>query len=253
MPLLTCLHQREVPAWLKDHHPGSPFPALKSLLQGSVFYPASWMDGRPVKYLGGCYHSFIYADWKVPEERLERQIDTFKGYRLLDLRKISAGDIFSSTSEAGSDFYSRRTLEPSQTRINFIFWCVYQRQADFGPTHGPERFSLLFIGGEGVTTFQKLYVHNGCRPDVLALIKCDAFTGNWTQFFRPDRELARVVMRNSAGVPTFLFCDYIIDTSPWPWYPALIQKIVSQKNDNGTHQRLHLWGRSPSACFMPTT
>ena len=48
----------------------APLP-LAEMLHGSVFYPASAMDGRPVKYLAGFSHSFVYADCNVSREALE--------------------------------------------------------------------------------------------------------------------------------------------------------------------------------------
>ena len=36
---------------------------------------------------------------------------------------------------------------------HFAHWVVFERNADRGEEHGPERFSLLFVCGEGLATF----------------------------------------------------------------------------------------------------
>jgi hypothetical protein len=108
--------------------------------------------------------------------------------------------------------------------------------------HGPERFSLLFVGGEGAATFQALYYSNQCAPSAIVLIKCDAFTGNWTQFFDPTRVFARSVIQNPHGTPKYLFfCDHS-RTPPWPGY-STSQHTVTMTYSGETYQRIRLWGR----------
>ena len=119
-------------------------------------------------------------------------------------------------------------------------WAVYDRRLEFDEVHGPERFSLLFVGGEGVETFQSLYYSNQCVPSVITLIRCDAFTGNWTAFFDPEKIFARSVMQNPYGTPDYIFCDYRKEPeSPWPWFTKLQRTVVVP------YGRLRLWSRGP--------
>ena len=46
-----------------------------------------------------------------------------------------------------------------------------ERDDDFGEDHGPERFSLLYVRGEGVATFAGLYAANKVSPKALAIIQ----------------------------------------------------------------------------------
>ena len=59
-------------------------------------------------------------------------------------------------------------------------WVVFERNADRGEEHGPERFSLLFVCGEGLATFPQLYCSRGRAPKMLCFIQCWGFAGNWT-------------------------------------------------------------------------
>jgi hypothetical protein len=125
----------------------------------------------------------------------------------------------------------------------FAEWAVYDRKGLYDDDHGPLRFSLLYIGGEGVSTFQSLYFSNRCSPSAIVLIKSDGFTGNWTNFTYPEQIFARSVMGNPAGQPEYLFIEYG-DSSCWPWYSSKVSTIISELDVSGEfHQRLFLWGK----------
>jgi hypothetical protein len=252
--VLPELSRQSTPDWLmraKFAHDQIP---IVDLLQGSVFYPASAMDGRPVKYLGGYSHSFVYADCNVTQDSLITYLDTFKGYRLYYSRSVAREELcFKSFQPLPLE---PNDGDPSSLHVwpglsPYSIWAVYKRQSGFDEDHGPERFSLLFVGGEGAATFQSLYYSNQCSPSAIALSKCDAFTGNWTQFYNPRKILARSVIQNPHGIPDYLFCDRGPEP-PWPWYPILQHTVVSVLDYDGiTHQRLYLWGRD--AGLMATT
>lgn len=220
-----------------------PLP-INEILRGSVFYPASAMDGRPVEYLAGFSHSFVYADCNVSRDTLERDLDTFKGYRLFHLRSVTKEELcfkpFTPIVPLTADGDPRHQyLQPGFSP--YALWAIYKRHAEFDEAHGPQRFSLLFVGGEGAATFQSLYYSNQCSPSVITLIRCDAFTGNWTAFFDPTKILARSVMQNPNGTPEYIFADYRPEAeSPWPWYSELEHTVAVP------YGRLRLWRRTSS-------
>lgn len=214
---------------------------IADILRGSVFYPASAVDGRPVKYFGGYSHSFVYADCNVSQEGLRTCLDTFKGYRLYYSRSVAREELcfrsFQPVPPEPNDGNPKR-LHIRPDFSPYAIWAVYERQSGFDEEHGPDRFSLLFVGGEGVATYQSLYYSNQSAPSVITLIRCDAFTGNWTQFFDPERLLARSVMQNPYGTPDYIFCEYGQEPEPpWPWYSKLQHTVASP------YQRLRLWSR----------
>lgn len=53
----------------------------------------------------------------------------------------------------------------------FCHWFIMEREKDFDETHGPERFSLLYICGEGVATYLQLYNANNIVPIAIAVIQ----------------------------------------------------------------------------------
>lgn len=245
--MIPDLPRHATPRWLLDLDSASGELPIADILQGSVFYPASGMDGRPVKYLGGFSHSFVYADCNISSEALTQHLDTFKGYRVIFSRSVKQEELcfkpFQPILPTRSDG-DPQYLHVKDDFLPYALWAVYERLPEFSEAHGPERFSLLFVGGEGSASFQALYYSNQCAPSTVVLIRSDAFTGNWTQFYDGERIFARSVLQNPQGTPEYLFfCDHS-RTPPWPGYSKLLHTVVSYRDYRGESiQRLRLWGQ----------
>jgi len=80
------------PEWLASVSEEHPLP-LYDLLQNSLYYPASGLDGDPVRYFAGFIHSFVYADSSISKEAitedLYRRGHGFTGYRVLFCKDAS--------------------------------------------------------------------------------------------------------------------------------------------------------------------
>ncbi|QDV37566.1 hypothetical protein ElP_55060 [Tautonia plasticadhaerens] len=219
----------ELPEWLR----GGPaiigrIPLLE-LLRGSVYYPAAGFDGSPVEFLGKEYHSFVYSDFGVTPKKLIKKLSTFRGYRPLAYREVEAGELMpNGLLPIPIGVIRRIEQKPNPFYPDFFAcWAILQRTPDFGPDHGPSRFSLLYVRYEGVTTFHSLYRGNEMTPGVLAII-CPGvgFGGNWTDFRDPDAHLAEAVLTNPSGVPSYLvghgWCDPCpVVRSYWSTYPNI--------------------------------
>jgi hypothetical protein len=173
-------------------------------LNGSLYYPASGFDGRPVQLLGGFLHSFIYVDYGVGREGLAAAIESagFCGYRLAGRNPLKQTDLAPNgwhptiPERFHHDVARFQQLNRDWVRPPFAEWLVFDRLADFGEDHGPERFSLLYVGADGVATYQALYLQNRAGPEVLAIIQPGTgFGGAYTDFRDPQGFLADVVLR----------------------------------------------------------
>ena len=194
--MLEGLPLTDMPAWLVAAPECLGELPLNDVLSNSVFYPACGVDGDPVKYLGGNFHSFVYADYGVGQAGLKIEANTFRGYCVLASRPVSERELTPNgwTPRLPSGYVSLNTPPPS-VKMPFAEWIIYERQALFPATHGPERFSLLYIGGDGVATFQALYHSNNATPAVTAVIQPGAgWGGNWTNFDNRDEILAWSVL-----------------------------------------------------------
>jgi hypothetical protein len=183
--MLSEIIAKPVPEWIGNTSKPLRELPLVDILSGSVYYPASGIHGAPVKYLGGNFHSFVYVDYGVGRDCLVQNLDGFRGYQLVAFRDVTQGEL---TPNGWKQQYVRSPQCNPRHITNlksppFGVWSIHKRTEEYGPDHGPDRFSLLFIGGDGVATFQALYHGNHVTPAVVAVIQPGTrFGGNWTNF-----------------------------------------------------------------------
>ena len=212
------LRTLDVPAWLDKLSPQTiregPIP-LQNLLADSLFYPACGFDGDPVKHLGGTIYSFIYVDFGHTQSQWVKELESpgFRGYVSLENRvrkigkQISLGrPVPTSLDElTGETPHHNRSRYPRYRTGGFCVWSVFQRQDDYEPSHGPKRFSLLFICAEGLAAFESLYTANSISPKAIAIIQPGhGLSRRWTNFEDPEGSLAKAVLGNPAGRPEIL-------------------------------------------------
>ena len=202
------------PGWLLNITPDSNFP-LEHILKRSVYYPASGIDGRPIRFMGFHVQSFVYVDYGNSSDEVLAHLQEpkfgFRGYNALFCRTVSEGELFPGGFQLNSirrakiiQAISRPMRAPYPSLFSFAIWAVFDRQAEFTDEHGPQRFSVLYIGGEGVAMHHELYVARQKSPEVIAIVQPGTgFGGNWTNFTSEEAELykAFTIVRNR---PTFL-------------------------------------------------
>lgn len=186
---------------------------LAQLLQDSFYYPSCGFDGGIVKdcnTLGRSFgiQSFVYCDYATGEEAFMEMQNSFLGYHVLSSRPLQAQEL--TPNGWVPQFPPKVSLHNYQKYKNswkpFGHWTVYQRNEDRDESLGPRRFSLLYIGGEGVATYQALYWSNGQHPKALAIIQPGTGFGlNWTDFRKKDYPLHWVVKNNPFGVPELVY------------------------------------------------
>ena len=252
--MIAELPRIEPPDWLnrnQEEIQNGEFP-LREILKDSLYYPASGTDGDPVKYLAGNVLSFIYADYGIERNEvlhtLKHGQHRFCGYAPVALRDVNMKELCPDgwtpklpRPGDGNPERGRSFIKPP-----FAVWSIFQRLAGFSDEHGPERFSLLHICGDGVATFQALYHGNHCVPHAVAVINPGTgFGGNWTDF--SDRALifARSVLENPSGDPELLLYGGICPADDpfyqepcWPDYPEPVACVP--KYDGGY---IGVWSR----------
>lgn len=161
----------QMPLWLSrltaESIENGPFP-LREILRSSLYYPASGLDGDPIKYLARDVHSFAYVDYGDGEESFERALQTegFKGYRLLGKRAVSEQSLTPRNWDRDvlPPEYCLLNTSPETHRAPFCTWIVLERLSGFDYDHGPARFSLLYWCHEGISAYLKLYFFRGIAP-----------------------------------------------------------------------------------------
>jgi hypothetical protein len=188
----------------KENIENGVFP-LKQVLANSLFYPACADDGGIVKDCNTLNASlgienFIYCDYAFGEEKLIETMNSFNGYSVFATRSLKQIDLTPNGWEMrlppNLNLVEYNNYKNSYT-IPFAKWIVYERDDDKNEEYGPKRFSLLYIGGEGIATYQAIYWSNNETPKALAIIQPGhAFGLNWTNFTEPKGFLNWIVTNN---------------------------------------------------------
>ena len=244
-----------VPRWLARVTPETmnhePFP-LHDILRDSLYYPASELDGGPVKRLAGCVHSFVYVDIDLDRTALERELERrefrdyegFRGYGIVDRREVTREELFRYRrlppadcellrERLGEDWYQEL---PRACEAPFLCeWLVFERQAQFGRNHGPSRFSFLVIRAEAVRTFLDLYMDLSIAPEAVAVIQ----SGMSSPLENPNGLFAKCVLANPAGRPKILVLGGWGPPDPdgalpWPGYrpPSVHEWATIQRKEH---------------------
>lgn len=201
-----------VSSWLAELNSLDNIP-VRDLLRGSAYYPACGFDGRVVQYSSWLTDSFVYVDLRLDEQSVQAALEVpnaFKGYRLWKLRAVATPELegakFREALTLSREVMANAHRRPPRRIKEFAMWAIYEKSSSGKPGAGPARFSLLFIGGEGVDMYRRLYYSNAVAPTLVAVIQPGyGFGGNWTDFTNPKQIFARTVMENPHGIPAYLF------------------------------------------------
>ena len=188
------------------------FP-LQEILDNSFYYPSSGFDGGIIKDCNTKRRSlkivsFIFCDYATGELAFNDAQNTFLGYKILGSRNVEKSELTPNGWQP--QFPPNFNLQTYQKYKDdwkpFAKWIIYERDENHGEDHGPKRFSLLYIGGEGVATYQALYWSNNATAKALAIIQPGTGFGlNWTDFTDRNGSLAWVVNNNPNGKPKIIY------------------------------------------------
>jgi hypothetical protein len=249
--MLDELPRKTIPDWLRNFEADrEDVLPLRHMLEGSVYYPACGVDGRPVQYCASHSFSFVYADYGVSKERLSAALSGpggFKGYSLGSGRFIEAEQLAPSLFDGIEDAFSCGD-DPGRFihhRVRpYAYWGIFERLPGFGHSGGPDLFSFLFVAADGVATYRNLYHGHNTRASLIAVIQPgEGFGFNWTNFYDPDRAFANVVLCNPNGVPDYMIYGGIGSGTryrmpSWPQYGKLLRFWKT------TDGHLGLWGKN---------
>ena len=180
----------------------------KKVLDGCLFYPASGIDGSPIRHWGIGVDSFVYVDMTVTKADFNRVIagGAFKGYDLYASRELPPQELMTRNwrMRAPSSIDKAEYVERMQRAMNdktgpFATWSVFERKDEFSDSHGPKRFSLLYMRAEGVAAYDGLFAGHLVLPKVVALIRPGTgFGGNFGNF---EEVLYEVMTWHPHGMP----------------------------------------------------
>lgn len=255
MPLLSpALPVRSTPAWLlglsEIRFEQRPLP-LDDFICDCVYYPACEFDGFPLKYLARAFSSFVYVDYGQSLEALMRDVSKvgFTGYDVFFCRPVDQGELVPRGWRPNPQILQHVDVRQKMprysdfTRPGFAAWIILNRHAGKDDEHGPERLSLLYIGGDGVATYDALFRSRDTSPACLCLIRPGhCFGGNYTNFQDEGGLLASIVLEPGVKIPEFVVSDAhgAGHQGCWPVaYPYF------HRPTSGINVRPGLWSRTP--------
>jgi hypothetical protein len=201
-----------------------PVP-FSQLLEESVYYPACYTDGDPVKYLSRLSRSFVYVDYDYGYDEMMRDFEHsgFHGYRMLAGRYVEKSEITPNgfhphvLPSASDGDRSLQFQDGKPLKEPFAYWSIWQRREGYGEDHGPMCFSLFNMCGEGAACYDALYYTWETTPLIMCII---APGKNWTTFRDSGNILHRVVKANPNGVHKYMLVDK--REGYWPEYSNLV-------------------------------
>ena len=228
-----------LPAWLDTDGPPA-FDRRNFFGSRTVYYPGSGGDGQPVKLcaLSHAAHSFIYVDygvgWITISGWLHDPQRQFRGYAITHQEDVPEHVLRPGgwtahvlQGEAANSGRFRRSFVKPYARL-----IVLDRQGD-DDDHGPRRLAILFIGGDGIASYDALYCQgDGTPPPFLALVQ-DYF-GRYRDRFDKDSVLERIVRRSHVQ-PEFLLVGR--GSRPWRGYVDT-GALADPGGQNGRPRRL---------------
>lgn len=183
-------HQEPMPEWLAGYQKGDSFDRSAFFASRIVFYPGYGDDGQPVRLFGaaGAAHVFVMADYGVERnellEKLGSEDEGFSGYDLLALLDLSERDL---VPNGWTPTLPREMIRNPKTSMDsgspYGLVAIFERRDEFDSTHGPSRFSILFLGADGIAAYDALFCQPGMRVSPFAAVLQDhGFGGNYSRF-----------------------------------------------------------------------
>ena len=239
-------HSEEMPLWLDHYRAGDGLNRDAFFSSRIVYYPGHGSDGKAVRVFGGssAAHCFVMVDYGYPEKTLRAELTSlnrgFKGYRLLDLISLTEAQVM-PYPWSPSVSLTPREQQAAQNKGTWIkppygLLAILERETGFDSSHGPGRLAVLFLGADGILSYDVLFCQPGHQSAPFAVLLQDhGFGGNYDSFGRAGI-LARIVTQTAIR-PQWLLVGS--NTPAWDGY----SKVPHVKADiGGMHaQPRHLY------------
>jgi len=230
----------QCPGWLADYNAGDAFSRDDFFGSRIGFYPGAGNDGHIVRLLGSTHstHCFVYVDYGVTQEtheaEMQHAVRGFRGYHSLAQLQLQQNDLVphgwaphiqDHDLPQGGAHKIPATVQP------YGFLQILERDQDLTDEHGAHRLAILFLGADGIASYDALFCQANATSPFAALIQDHGFGGNYNHFGR-NGLLERVAVRAN------IFPEYLIvadGTTPWEGY-ALVPDLDGERG--GQHQML---------------
>ncbi|MBI3147470.1 MAG: hypothetical protein HYZ17_03035 [Betaproteobacteria bacterium] len=225
-----------MPDWLAQFTNGNAFPRQAFLSSRIVYYPGSGTDGHPVKLFGSAHaaHCFVYVDYGRTQAELEKTLEHpehgFLGYHRLARVPLRESDLVPNgwrSHLAPDELNIASALNfASVADAPFGFLEVLERNPDLAEEHGAKRLAILFLGADGIASYDALFCQgHEQRPPFAVVLVDHGFGGNYERFGR-DGLLERIAQRCGVFPEFLLVAEY---TQAWTGF----ERVPAVERDRG--------------------
>ncbi len=235
------------PEWLRAGP--RKFDRTEFFSMRTLYYPGFGDDGQPVRLCARAHaaHAFVYVDYGVSQKVISDKVydskQGFKGYKVETEKSLREGDLRPNGWNPHVD-----PSKVTGTHANFATadpyaWFVVLRRKDcegYDGTHGPQRLAGLFVGGDGIATYDALFCQDDGTPaPFLVVVQDHGSGGNWDKFGRGGK--LEQIARKCEALPEHLLVGE--NTKPWKGY---IECEGAVPEPGGQHGHLRqLYSRRP--------
>lgn len=237
-----------MPDWLAQFTNRDNFPRAAFFGSRVVYYPGSGTDGHAVKLFGSAHaaHCFVYVDYGRTPEELENALDHpehgFLGYHRFARVVLRESDLVPNgwrnhVSPGEANIAAARNFA-SVADAPFGFLEVLERNPDLGEEHGAKRLAILFLGADGIASYDALFCQSHEQRPPFAVVLVDhGFGGNYERFGR-DGLLERIAQRCRVFPELLLVAEY---TREWEGF----ERVPGGERDRGGmhNERRYLYTR----------
>lgn len=242
LPTYLSTHYREdMPAWLASYQKGDLIRIDQVLQSRLLFYPGYGDDGSPVAVFNQAHscHVFVLADYGMERERVMQQLEhePFKGYRSIHHQEMVITDLVpqgwrQSLAEIPQSFADNPRMLPSITPFGFLE--LFEREEAFDDHHGAHRLAMLFLGADGIATYDALFCQATSTAKPWCTVLVDHGTGGNYSGFGADGWMVRIA-RETQIFPELLLVSQ--NTKPWMGYT----KVADLEPSIGGMHRQKRW------------
>lgn len=214
-----------VPNWLAQFNNGDAFSRDHFFASRIVYYPGSGTDGQPVKLFGSTHsaHCYVFADYGTTQTDLESELDDvahgFHGYKTLTRIQLTESEL---TPSGWSPHVDHRYHAPhGKGHINtapFGFLEILERESTFDESYGAFRLAILFLGADGIATYDAFFCQqNDINLPFAVILQDHGFGGNYDQF--GEGGLLASIASRCGVIPELLLVAK--NTKPWEGFSRI--------------------------------
>lgn len=230
-----------LPNWLKTYRLGNRITLDDFFDSRTVYYPGSGHDGQPVALFGssGAAHCFVFADYGVSQAEitvdLQSRSNSFRGYKSLVRIHLSQDDLTPNGWAAHiqqHEITNKCFVQGFVTPFGFLE--ILERFKNLDDTHGPERLAVLFLGADGIATYDAIFCQGAHKPPFAVVIQEHGFGGNYDAFGRGS--LLELVAMRTSSLPALQLVSQ--NGQCWEGYEAVPDLLPTYGGEHSVERRL---------------